>query len=84
MFTFTNDDCPLLFQTTTRAPPTGSPDVHCKQEGANADPDSCQIFYECHWNGQSWDMAQKACGAGTAFNPANGICDFPFNVPGCA
>ena len=51
--------------------------------GGNSDPfelaGSCWKFCQCS-NGVAVEMP---CAPGTAFNPAIGVCDHPWNVPGC-
>nr|XP_026694530.1 chitin-binding domain protein cbd-1-like isoform X3 [Ciona intestinalis] len=42
-------------------------------------PEDCDNFYQCS-NGYLYTMP---CAPGTAFNPAIGVCDWPYNVPGC-
>ncbi|XP_078487915.1 chondroitin proteoglycan 2-like isoform X3 [Ciona intestinalis] len=42
-------------------------------------PGDCDNFYQCS-NGYLYTMP---CAPGTAFNPAIGVCDYPYNVPGC-
>ncbi|KAH7707715.1 Neurotrypsin [Aphelenchoides avenae] len=53
-----------------------SPDF---QVGYKPHPADCAKFYQCAHG--SW--VEKQCGPGTAYNPNVGVCDWPYNVPGC-
>jgi len=65
---------PTTATTTTLAPGatfcTGRPD------GIYAHPTSCTSYYHCA-HGQGSPIP---CGAGTYFNPANSVCDWPANL----
>nr|XP_026694521.1 chitin-binding domain protein cbd-1-like isoform X3 [Ciona intestinalis] len=74
--------------TTTEAPkPTTKPfDKECLDSDGkpfSSNPfeknGDCDNFYQCS-NGYLYTMP---CAPGTAFNPAIGVCDYPYNVPGC-
>lgn len=70
--------------TTTQPPVTGKPDDICKKPGHNPDPNDCNLFWHCTAVGGNWEMIPLRCGAGAAFNPISGTCDWPENVPGCS
>ena len=56
--------------------------MNCAEVG-NSDPfesvGSCETFCQCS-NNVTYELP---CAPGTAFNPAIGVCDWPYNVPGC-
>jgi len=79
---------PNWVQTTTTTPYTGPPTTttttpmppggFCvgKPDGIHADPSSCTAYYHCaHGTG-----GLTPCGQGLYFNPANSVCDWPYNL----
>jgi len=82
---------PPWVQTTTTTPYTGPPTTSTtttlapgatfctgKPDGIHAHPTDCTFYYHCSF-GQGSPIP---CGAGTYFNPANSVCDWPFNLSG--
>ncbi|KAG8229433.1 hypothetical protein J437_LFUL000955 [Ladona fulva] len=80
--TYPTKTTPTKRPTTAR--PTPPPTEICKKAGLNPDPNSCQYFYLCTPDKfGKWEIVQYKCGEGTAFDPVNGVCTWPSEVPGC-
>ncbi|KAJ8680394.1 hypothetical protein QAD02_016181 [Eretmocerus hayati] len=44
------------------------------------DPDQCDVFYQCHLNGEKYRIHEFKCSPPTKFNPTSNSCDHPTNV----
>ncbi|KAJ8680393.1 hypothetical protein QAD02_016180 [Eretmocerus hayati] len=44
------------------------------------DPDQCDVFYQCHLDGEKYRIHKFKCSHPTKFNPASNSCDHPTNV----
>jgi len=65
---------PPTTTTTTPIPPQGF--CYGKPSGIYANPESCTSYYHCANNVGS----PIPCSIGTYFNPANSVCDWPYNL----
>jgi len=69
--------------TTTPEPDTPPPSDKCDgTPGPKPDPDNCHDYYTCTPTNGGWLVQEYTCGE-LAFNPESGVCDWPYNVPGC-
>ncbi|CAG2218681.1 E3.2.1.14 [Mytilus edulis] len=71
-------------QSPTNAPVTSSPNFNTnfcrtKSDGLYSDASDCGSYYQCSF-GLTF---HEPCAPGTAFNPKQDACDYPFNVPAC-
>ncbi|XP_076822933.1 mucin-2-like [Clavelina lepadiformis] len=65
-------------------PESTAPSCHDKNgkplsTGPIEKPGDCDHFYQCG----AGVLYVMPCAPGTAFNPELGVCDWPYNVPGC-
>ncbi|CAC5417123.1 E3.2.1.14 [Mytilus coruscus] len=71
-------------QSPTNAPVTSSPNFNAnfcrsKADGLYRDASDCGSYYQCSFG----VTFHEPCSPGTAFNPQQDACDYPFNVPAC-
>ncbi|KAJ0177233.1 hypothetical protein K1T71_007242 [Dendrolimus kikuchii] len=55
--------------------------VHCTNEGFQADPHDCAVFYRCMKSGSGkYTVFRFQCGPGTVYDPETEVCNHPRNT----
>ena len=70
----------VIFQTNMFTDPCKGDNGYPLSSAPFEKPGDCSNFYQCG----AGVLYTMPCAPGTAFNPVIGVCDWPYNVPGCA